>query len=181
VRRSNLFFFLLIPFLAAFSFGQSPLPAGAASNLPRMSSAGRTVSLPLVFEANRGQADGSVDFIAPVRSNRVGIGASRVILGLDRAAGDTMVMNLAGANQQARARGEEKLPGHSNYLIGSDSSKWITGVEQYAKVRYRDVYPGELICCFTEARIAWNKTSLSVREPVQSAFVFIFRACSVWN
>jgi Beta-propeller repeat len=142
VRRSNLLIFLLIPFLAAFSFGQSPFPASAASNLPRRSNTSGTVSLPLVFEANRGQADGGVDFIAQVRGYRAGIGASRVILGLDRASGDAVVMNLAGANQQARARGEEKLPGHSNYLIGSDPAKWITGVEQYAKVRYRDVYPG---------------------------------------
>ena len=142
MRRSNLFFFLLIPFLAAFSFGQSPFPASAASKLARMSSTSRTVSLPLVFEANRGQADGGVDFIAQVRGYRAGIGASRVILGLNRASGDAVVMKLAGANQQARARGEEKLPGHSNYLFGTDPSKWITGVEQYAKVRYRDVYPG---------------------------------------
>jgi hypothetical protein len=141
VRRSNLVFFLLIPFLA-LSLGQSRFPSGAASNVPRRSTTSGTVSLPLVFEANRGQADGGVDFIAQVRGYRAGIGASRVILGLNRASGDAAVMKLTGANQQARARGEEKLPGHSNYLIGSDPSKWITGVEQYAKVRYRDVYPG---------------------------------------
>jgi len=72
VRRPNLFIFLLIPFLAAFSFGQSPFPAGAASNLPRRSNTSRTVSLPLVFEANRGQADGGVDFIAQVRGTAQG-------------------------------------------------------------------------------------------------------------
>jgi hypothetical protein len=141
VRRSNLFFFLFIPFLAAFSFGQSPFPAGAATNLPR-STTGRTVSLPLVIEANRGQADGGVDFVAQVRGYRAGISASRVIFGLNQAPGDAVEMDVAGANRQAVARGEEKLPGHSNYLIGSDPAKWITGVEQYARVRYGDVYPG---------------------------------------
>jgi Beta-propeller repeat len=142
VRRPNLFFLLLIPFLAAFSLGQNLFPAGAANHVRRMSNTSRTVSLPLVFEANRGQADAGMDFVAQVRGYRAGIGASRVILGLNRPSGNVVEMDVAGANRQAVARGEEKLPGHSNYLIGSDSSKWITGVEQYAKVRYRDVYPG---------------------------------------
>jgi hypothetical protein len=38
--------------------------------------------------------------------------------------------------------GEDELPGKSHYFIGNDPKKWHTNVLTYAKVRYRDVYPG---------------------------------------
>jgi Beta-propeller repeat len=34
------------------------------------------------------------------------------------------------------------LAGHTNYLIGGDSSKWVKDIPQYARVNYQDVYPG---------------------------------------
>jgi len=54
----------------------------------------------------------------------------------------TLRMRLVGANPNAEARGVEELPGRSNYFIGNDPSKWRTNVPNYAKVEYRDVYPG---------------------------------------
>jgi hypothetical protein len=54
----------------------------------------------------------------------------------------TLRMRLVGANPKPEARGVEELPGKSNYFIGNDPSKWRTNVPTYAKVEYRDVYPG---------------------------------------
>ncbi len=54
----------------------------------------------------------------------------------------TLRMKLVGANPQAKVVGLERLPGKSNYLIGNDPKKWRTNVANYAKVRYKDVYPG---------------------------------------
>jgi hypothetical protein len=51
-------------------------------------------------------------------------------------------IDLLGARRQPEFRMEDKLPGRSNYLFGSDPSKWFTDVPQYSKVRYADVYPG---------------------------------------
>src|SRR5262249_39986284 len=51
-------------------------------------------------------------------------------------------MNLVGANSAATIEGLERSPGISNYLIGNDPKNWRTNIPQYAKVRYRDVYPG---------------------------------------
>jgi hypothetical protein len=51
-------------------------------------------------------------------------------------------MKLAGANPSPQVAGLEELPGKSNYFVGSDPAKWRTNVATYAKVRYRDVYPG---------------------------------------
>jgi hypothetical protein len=51
-------------------------------------------------------------------------------------------MRLVGANTRAKVRGEDELPGKSNYFIGNEPKKWRTNVPNYAKVKYRDVYPG---------------------------------------
>ena len=51
-------------------------------------------------------------------------------------------MRLVGANTHAVATGEEELPGKSNYFIGNDPRKWRTNVPTYAKVKYRNIYPG---------------------------------------
>jgi hypothetical protein len=51
-------------------------------------------------------------------------------------------MRLVGANAAAQVTGLEELPGKSNYFIGNDSTKWRTGIPNYAKVKYANVYPG---------------------------------------
>jgi len=53
-----------------------------------------------------------------------------------------MRIKLEGANSAAKVVGAEELPGRSNYFLGRDPRKWRTGVANYAKVRYKDVYPG---------------------------------------
>jgi hypothetical protein len=35
-----------------------------------------------------------------------------------------------------------QLPGRTSYFIGDDSTKWHANVPQYARVSYRNVYPG---------------------------------------
>src|SRR5258708_39122362 len=51
-------------------------------------------------------------------------------------------MRLVGANATAPVTGTEEMPGRSNYFSGNDPSKWHTGVPNYAKVKYANVYPG---------------------------------------
>ena len=51
-------------------------------------------------------------------------------------------MKLVGANVHAKVSGLDELQGKSNYFIGTDPKKWRTNVANYAKVKYRDVYPG---------------------------------------
>ena len=51
-------------------------------------------------------------------------------------------MQVVGANPSPVVTGEEKLPGASNYFRGSDPTQWRTGVTNYKKVRYEEVYPG---------------------------------------
>lgn len=50
-------------------------------------------------------------------------------------------MTWAGADRLVQPVGEGPVEGTTNYLIGSDSSKWRRDVPSFAKVRYRALYP----------------------------------------
>ena len=51
-------------------------------------------------------------------------------------------MSLAGGDPRARASARRVLPGVSNYLIGNEPSRWVTGVRGYGEIEYRGVYRG---------------------------------------
>jgi hypothetical protein len=51
-------------------------------------------------------------------------------------------MQLTGANSSTKISASDRMPGVSNYFVGSDRSKWQTGVVHFARVSYKDVYPG---------------------------------------
>jgi hypothetical protein len=54
----------------------------------------------------------------------------------------TLRMRLVNANSSPRIEGLDEQPGRSNYFIGGDSRRWITGVPAYSKVRYEQVWQG---------------------------------------
>jgi hypothetical protein len=119
--------------------------------------------LPISFEANQGQANKSVKFLArgqgyglyltgqeavlalhAFRSAKPLPGAASVGEGHPPSAGKTDVvrMQLRGANTTVQPTGVDALPGTANYFVGNDPSKWQTGVPTYSKVRFPAVYPG---------------------------------------
>jgi hypothetical protein len=51
-------------------------------------------------------------------------------------------IRLVGANARATMAGLNELEAKSNYYLGSDPTKWRTGVSRYEKVRCKDIYPG---------------------------------------
>src|SRR5207247_11400705 len=51
-------------------------------------------------------------------------------------------MSLVDAAPKPLMSGLDELPGKANYFIGNDPAKWRTNVPTYAKVHYREVYPG---------------------------------------
>jgi beta-propeller repeat-containing protein len=56
--------------------------------------------------------------------------------------GEVLRLKFVGANPKPKVIGLDPLPGKSNYFIGNDPKKWRTDVPNYAKVRYKDMYPG---------------------------------------
>ena len=49
---------------------------------------------------------------------------------------------LVGADARAKATALEPFASKSNYFIGADRSAWRTGVAQYGRLKYAEVYPG---------------------------------------
>ncbi len=108
-------------------------------------------ALPLVFEANQGQTDPRVKYVARGGGYTLFLTANDAVFALrssaqpatarkDLTAG--IYMHLVGVNSRAQIVAGSELPGKTNYFIGNDRSKWQRGVKQYAAVSYRDVYPG---------------------------------------
>ncbi|MCA1618682.1 MAG: SBBP repeat-containing protein [Acidobacteria bacterium] len=146
------------------NFRRAPARPGARAASPAPERALETYGrIPLSFEANRGQADDSVDFLArgagyslflkPSEATFVlfgrGAGAPSkgrapmtAVGGETPAAPAVLRMKLVGADASAAAEGAEELEGKANYLVGDDASKWRTGVPTYGRVRYASVYPG---------------------------------------
>ncbi len=131
-------------------------PADAATQAKVNEAYGK---LPLSFEVNRGQADAPVRFLSMGGNYSILLGPNGVALNLkgaelgtksessDRSAQKARthsVINVQfiNANPSPQIEGMDELPGKSNYLIGSDPKTWRTDIPNYAKVRYREVWPG---------------------------------------
>jgi len=122
--------------------------------------------LPLTFEENQGQTDARVKFLARGAGYTVFLSDDetttlRLMAPSNNSAGSlhgsapsstsaaptkfsyaTVRLSLAGANLHAPIEGNDLQPGHSNYFIGNDPSRWQRNVPHFARVKYRGVYPG---------------------------------------
>jgi hypothetical protein len=154
---------------AAAGQGQNaPSPALTASH-PAFASRHQVTTayshLPLAFEANRGQSDARVKFLARGSGYGLFLTAKEAVLVLQPSAAkrqgsvqkaSVVRMQLAGA-AAAEVSATDELPGKSNYLIGNDPAKWHRDVPQFARVRYRSVYPGiDLVYYGNQGRLEYD-------------------------
>ena len=126
--------------------------------------------LPLIFEANQGQSTSHAQYISrgsgytlfltadeamlkltpPRRTNDARFAASesspessaQTDAGKSENFSGLLHLRLMGTNSAAKMSGLEEQQGKSNYFIGKDPSRWRTGVPNYAKVQYQNVYSG---------------------------------------
>jgi hypothetical protein len=123
--------------------------------------------LPLTFEVNEGQTDGAVKYLARGRGytlfltstesvlslaggeretvRKKGLGTSRkpqTYPRLTASAKGVVRMQMLNADPNPRLTASELQPGISNYLLGRDRRRWHTGVRQWGRVGYDNVYPG---------------------------------------
>jgi len=108
-------------------------------------------SLPVSFEANRGQADADVKFVGRGDGFGVLLKADEAVLALHKRkrgpadeslSAHRVTMRLEGANSAPFLSGVQEQVTRANYFIGNDPSKWIRGVETYSGVLYSSVYRG---------------------------------------
>ncbi len=100
--------------------------------------------LPLAFEANQGQTDPQVKFLARGRGYTLFLTATEAVLRLagTRDQAHVVRMKLLGANPSPVVAGLERMPGSYNYFLGNDPQRWKTNVPGYQRVAYHNVYPG---------------------------------------
>lgn len=138
-------------------FGQQ----SGTRQLPQTNSQVNFGHLPLSFEVNRGQAAGQVKFLSRGHGYTTFLTAGGMVLNLrasrvesgsktgnsygansQQSANASLQFRLIGANNNPQVVGEDPLPGRVNYFMGKDPSKWYRNLPTYAKVRYKNVYPG---------------------------------------
>ena len=132
-------------------------------------------ALPLAFEVNQGQTDPRIKYVARAAGYTLFLTANDAVFALrsssppaaqatpkyswghasqvtsQKSKGDrtaALRMRLLGGNPRAQIAASNQLPGRTNYLIGNDPTKWHANVPQYARVSYRDVYPGVSIAFY---------------------------------
>src|SRR5688572_29621564 len=76
--------------------------------------------VPVVFEANLGQAPANVRFIARARSYTLAITSQETIFRFSGKTESELRMRLLGANPDAQIASLEELPGRTSYFRGSD-------------------------------------------------------------
>jgi hypothetical protein len=99
--------------------------------------------LPLSFEANEGQSDPRVRFLARGPGYMLFLSAAAeatLVSGKDKP--QVARLELANANPRPEVRALEERTAKSYYFIGNDPNRWRTRVAHFGRVRYEGVYPG---------------------------------------
>jgi hypothetical protein len=154
------------------------------------------MGMPLQFEANHGQVDAQVTFLARGHGYTLFLTPTESVLVLQQRDASaeqnprTMTdptavpkpapinqavvrMKLEGANPSPAIDGMEPLPGIVNYFIGNDPAKWHTDIPTYAKVQYQDPYPGIALAYYgNQGRLEYDFIVAPRADPNQIKLAF---------
>lgn len=148
---------LIAGFVLALTHGKTATATPAASPVAAQQRALAAYgNLPLAFEPNQGQTDPQVKYMARGNGYTLFLTNQEAVLSLlapsksdakiskysSKSERFALRMKMVGANPRAEIAAEQSLPGKSNYYIGNDPSKWQAGVPEFARVSYRNIYPG---------------------------------------
>jgi uncharacterized protein (TIGR03437 family) len=163
---------MMTPMLTLVSLLLTGIAASAQAPSPQV--AASYGKLPLSFEPNRGQTDRRVQFVSRGAGYTIFLSPASVTFALERTAESAVVrMDLLGANSRLAIEAEDKLPGITNYLMGSASAKGPTNLPTYAKARSRNVYPGiDLIYYGTQGRLEYDFVLAPRADPSQIRLKF---------
>jgi len=137
--------------------------------------------LPMIFEANQGQTDSRVKFIARGSGYGLFLAGDEAVLKLQTprtrrqsSLADSVIrMQLSGASPSASVTGDDALPGKSNYFVSNDPAKWRRNIPQFARVRYHQVYPGiDLVYYGKQGKLEYDFEVAPGADPRQVAIRF---------
>ena len=121
--------------------------------------------LPLGFEPNQGQTGAEVQFVARGAGYTIFLSPASATFALQR---NVVRMDVLGVNPDLTMLPEDKLPGITNYLMGSTRAKWPTNLPTYAKTRSRNLYPGiDLVYHGTQGQLEYDFVLAPHADPAQ--------------
>ncbi len=137
--------------------------ASATTAIPAHPASTPFLTTPLSFEANVGQVEAPVHYLARASGYGVFLTPTEAVLVMQRPTIPALPDSLADPTASPSAPfteatlrlqfvgteggtaapvGRKPLPGQSHYFLGNDPTKWYAHVPQYAQVVYEDLYPG---------------------------------------
>ena len=137
----SVFFARLALALSAFLIAASPT---WSQDHPKAPNPIALTSLPIGFEPNVGQADSPVQFVAHAANLRMFLRSRGidVLLANAKREDSRLRLDFVGANPNASLVASDEMAGYSNYILGSDPSKWLSRVPRFSRVAYKGIYPG---------------------------------------
>jgi hypothetical protein len=114
------------------------LTASAANNSGLGIAKAAMSQLPLRFEENRGQWDPSVRYTARAGGYNLRLTDHGVALPLD---GKAVRIDLVHSSSAPVIEPLDRMVTATNYLVGNRQN-WHTGIANYSRLRYHDIYPG---------------------------------------
>ena len=175
----------------------APGPAGKAQTASRSSAeVGLAQSKPaLAFEANHGQTNSSVKFLARGRDYRLLLLSGEAVFVLNTAESDlaqtqseigrperplpvrsdaapaVVRMRLVGADAEPEVTGLQRLPGRSHYIRPGQAQ--ATSAERFARVRYSEAYPGiDLVFHGDQRRVEYDFVVAPGADPNRIKLAF---------
>ncbi|HTJ29651.1 MAG TPA: SBBP repeat-containing protein, partial [Acidobacteriaceae bacterium] len=118
-------------------------------------------NLPLTFEPNQGQLSPNFQFMSHGEDYSLSFQPDKVAVTLTSFQGssfhsssssgrdavsasthDSFLIQLLGAAPNAQSSAEDPTITRSNYFLGNNPANWHTGIPNYRRIRYREIYPG---------------------------------------
>jgi hypothetical protein len=144
---------------------------------PATNSAARLKGLPISFEENHGQVDSQVQFLARAGKATMYFTPAEAVLALDSRNSQNkpeisaLRLKWIGANPRLQMVAENPLPGRINYLIGRDPAEWHTGLPTFARMHYRDLFPGvDAIFYGNKGGIEYDLVLVPGADPAKISF-----------
>jgi len=136
--------------------------------------------LPLSFEANQGQTDAQVKFLARGRGYTLFLLPAEAVLALtspavsDAKKSQTVLrMKLLAASPSAEMNGSKALLGKAHYFLGNNPKQWRTNVPTYQEVRQKNIYPGiDLIYYGKERQLEYDFVVAPEADPSTIVLAF---------
>ena len=137
--------------------------------------------LPFIFEANKGQSDKTVEFLARGADYTVMLEADRteivlppapVVKKMEKAGSPEIItIEFVGASHKAHFQPGKLLPGKSNYILGKERSQWLFGIPQYEQVTQKSVYRGiDLVYYGNEGNLEYDFVLAPGSDPQSLGF-----------